>query len=88
MTAVAELLTEHAVIQDTFVSGLSHVEDLGEGTRRFVFYSRQASTYGGDEFVIVARIVMTETALMAALATTMKHCGYACCGAGRMKDRH
>lgn len=67
-----EMLSEPICITDTFASGMAAAEDLGEGLMRFTFYARQQSIYGGEEFVIVARIVMPTTATLAAIRTTMR----------------
>lgn len=82
------MLSEPVAIPDVYASSLSHVEDLGDGNYRFTFCVRQLSTYGGDEHVIVTRLIMPGSAVYAAMQQTMKAMGHACCGAGRMKDRH
>ena len=78
-----ELLSEPVVIPDTYSSGLSHIEDVGDGNLRFTFVVRQRSTYGGDEHNIVARLVLPRSAVHLALKTTMQALGMKCCGAGR-----
>lgn len=82
------MLSEPVAIPDTFASSLSHIEDLGDGNLRFTFCVRQRSTYGSDEHVIVSRIIMPSGAVYAAMRQTMQAMGFACCGAGRVKDRH
>lgn len=83
-----ELLSEPVVVQDTYASGLSHVEECGDGNYRFTFFVRQRSTYGGDENNIVARIVLPASAVHAAIKTTMRELGIKCCGAEKLAVRH
>lgn len=83
-----ELLSEPVVVQDTYASGLSHVEDIGDGNYRFTFYTRLRSTYGGDENNIVARLVLPASAVHAALKTTMRELGMKCCGGEKVSVRH
>lgn len=74
-----EFLSEPFAIQDVYASGLSHVEDLGDGNYRFTFYTRQASIYGRADAVVVCRLIMPinavhdgvrETLLVTGLAST------------------
>ncbi|MGE0290391.1 MAG: hypothetical protein AB7I42_25090 [Bradyrhizobium sp.] len=52
------MLVEIAVVPDTFVSGLAHIEDIGGGCLRFVCFVCQ----DGDR-IVAARIVMPADAL-------------------------
>lgn len=82
-------LVEPAIIQDIYATGRLVPEDLGNGDFRFTFYVKQRSTNGsGDEYVIVARIVMPAVSVIAGIPTFMKALGVSCCGAERMKARH
>lgn len=83
-----ELLSEPVIIPDIFTSGLADIEDLEDGNYRFTFYTRQRSPYGGDENIVVSRLVMPASALIPAIRRTMRVAGYACCGAGRRELRH
>lgn len=63
------LLSEPAIVPDTFCSGLAEVEDLGDGNVRLTYFSKQRSfnDYAGtDEHVIVARLVLPMSAIIAA----------------------
>lgn len=83
------LLSEPAIVPDTFVSGLAEAEDLGDGNFRFTLYAKQKSFQDGQiEHVIVARLIMPAPAVMASIKTTMKAMGLACCGGERMSTRH
>lgn len=78
-----ELLSEPVHVPDNYVSGLSHIEDLGDGMLRFTFYKRQMSTYGVEEYVIADRIILSSTAVAKALKSTMNFMGWRCCCAGK-----
>jgi hypothetical protein len=82
------LLSEPAIIQDIFCTGLAEAEDLGDGNFRFTLYARQKSfqDYAGTfEYVIVARLIMPTGAVMESIQTTMKAMGVSCCGAERLR---
>lgn len=65
-------LTEPVVIPDIYVSDLADVEELGNMNYRFTFTTRQRSTYDGlsIENVIVCRLVLPATAVIAAMNAT------------------
>lgn len=89
MMLSAELLSEPAVVQDTYASGLSHVEDIGDGMWRLVFYSRQQSVYGGEEYVVVSRLICTTQSMLIGIKTAMEAIGQRCCGdAKRLGPMH
>lgn len=76
-----ETLTEPVVLDDVYVSGLAHIEDIGDGNYRLLFYKKQRSLYGGDEAVIVCRMVATPQAMLQGVKMVMKALGKRCCGA-------
>lgn len=81
MLQMSEMLSEPVVVQDIFVSGLSHMEDLGDGNWRLVFFAKQHSPYGGEEFVTVCKIIAPTSAILAGVKTVMTALGKKCCGA-------
>lgn len=77
----SEMLSEPIVVPDTFVSGISHLEDLGDGNFRVVLYARQHSPYGGEDFVIVAKLIMPSSAIINGINTAKAALSYKCsCG--------
>ncbi|WP_159585960.1 hypothetical protein [Chelativorans xinjiangense] len=76
-----EMLSEPVNVPDTYVSGLSHVEDMGDGMYRLTFYATRESIYGGMEHTIEVRLVATLPAILAGMKTCMTAVGYRCCGA-------
>lgn len=85
MTIAAEMLSEPIVVPDTFVSGLSHLEDLGDGNWRLVMFTKNQSPYGGEDFVIVAKLIMPASAIIKSIGTTKDALHYRCsCGVARM----
>lgn len=83
----SEMLSEPVIVPDTFVSGVSHLEDLGGGLYRLVLYARQNSPYGGEDFVIVSRLVMPIVAIIDGIQTAKTAIAYKCC-CGVMGVRH
>jgi hypothetical protein len=78
-------LVEPVVIQDIFVSGVLP-EDLGDGTMRFVGFTKQNSiNFDGVEYVVVNRVIMPVPAIMASIKATMRALGIQCCGGEKMK---
>lgn len=84
-----EMLSEPVSVPDVYVSGMSHIEELGDGNLRFTFYTQHQSIHGGgEEWVIVSRLILPTSAVHGAMKQVMTKLGYACCGAGLMKGRH
>lgn len=78
---MALLLIEPAIITDVFASELALIEDLGDGTYRFTYATRQQSTHdhaGTIEHVIVERLVMPLPAIFEARAKMTEHFGCYC----------
>ena len=88
MLTAAELLSEPVVVPDIFVSGLSHLEDMGDGNWRLVMYSRQKSPYGGEDFVVVAKLVAPTRAILDGVRTALMALGCKCCGAMAKRVAH
>lgn len=82
MMLSAELLSEPTIIPDTYASGLSHIEDLGDGMWRLTFFAKQESIYGGTEYVVVCRLIGTTQSMLNGVKTIMQSLGRRCCGAG------
>lgn len=79
------LLSEPAIIQDVFASELALIEDLRDGNIRFVYATRQKSTYdyvGATDHIIVARLILPLPAVLLARAEMTKLFG-CYCGAER-----
>ena len=76
-----EMLSDPSIVPDTYASGLSHVEDLGDGNWRLTFYARQHSTHGGEEYVVVCRLIGTTQSILSGVKTLMQALGRRCCGA-------
>lgn len=76
-----EMLSEPVAVQDTYVSGLSHIEDLGDGNYRLTFYTTRQSTYGGTEHNVEVRLVATLPTIIAGIRTCLMTLGHRCCGA-------
>lgn len=76
-------VVEPFVVQDTFATGLHDVEDMGEGLYRFTFFVKQKSTYDGqgDERVVVARLVLSTSAIFHGCKWALTAIGVKCCGA-------
>lgn len=84
-----EMLSEPVSVPDVYVSGMSHIEELGDGNLRFTFFVNQQSIHGGGaDCVVVSRLILPTSAVHVALKQVMTKLGYACCGAGLMKGRH
>lgn len=86
-----QLLTEPAIVPDTFCSGLAEAEDLGDGNFRFTFYAKQRSfnDYAGTvDFVVVARLILPTSAVLLSIQQTMKAMGVSCCGGERLRLAH
>jgi hypothetical protein len=86
MSEVADLLDVLAV-PDTFVSGLGHVEPIGGGNWRFVFYVNQ-EVAGGIVNVVVAKLVMSIDALPAAIHMAAKTTSTCACESARRMTRN
>lgn len=84
MFADFQNITEPIYVPDVYVSDLLCIEDAGDGDLRFVFVTRQRSIYGGDEHVVVARLVAPITTVHRSIQKTMKHMNFRCCGAARL----
>ncbi|MFC3725920.1 hypothetical protein [Neoaquamicrobium sediminum] len=83
-----EMLSEPVVVQDTFVTGMADVETIdAEGTLRLTFFTKRRSSYGGDDFTIEARLVVSSTLALTIAKTIVRHFGLKClnaaCGAVR-----
>lgn len=78
-----ERLSEPVIIPDTYVSGLSHIEELDGGdTLRFTFYAQRQSIYGdGSEYTVEARLILSKQAVWQALKLTLFTFGIRCVGA-------
>lgn len=66
-------LTEPIAVQDTFISGLARIEDLG-GNWRFIFYTLHRPLCGGDhdlERVVAARLVVSKEAAALGMLQSM-----------------
>ena len=74
-------VTEPIIIQDTFVTALHDIEDLGEGNFRFVFIAKQRSSYDGtsQEHVVVAKLVAPTMTVFHAAMWALKAIGVKCC---------
>lgn len=81
MFAEFQNITEPIYVPDVYVSDLLCIEDAGDGDLRFVFVTRQRSIYGGDEHVVVARLVLPATTVYRSMKRTMQHMNVQCCGA-------
>lgn len=75
------MLSEPVHVPDVPVSGLSHVEDMGDGQYRLTFYTVRQSLYGGMEYTVEARLIATVPAIMKGVQTCMMALGRRCCGA-------
>lgn len=85
------LLIEPAIVPDIFCSGITAPEDLGNGNLRYTAFAQQQSfrdQNGGVDYVIVNRLIVPSTVVMASIQATMKVMGFACCGGERLKLRH
>lgn len=72
------ILVEPAIVPDIFCSGLAEVEDLGDGNYRFTLYARQKSFQSAEshfDYVIVARLIMPNLAVLQAVELTVKSMG-------------
>lgn len=78
-------IIEPVTIDDIYVSDLCGIEDAGDGNLRFIFGSRQVSTYDGVsvELVVKARIVAGPSIILLTIRRTLRHLGMHCCGAVR-----
>lgn len=83
-----EMLSEPVVVDDTYCSGLSHMEAAGDGNWRLTFYKRQQSIYGGDEFIVVCRLIAPTSAVLDGVKTVMVALGKQCCGAQSYRLTH
>lgn len=72
-------LTDPGVVLDTFVSGLGEVEDVGGGCFRFTFYAKHHGD-GGDELVVVAKLVAPMEAVPPALFLAARAIGFSLSG--------
>lgn len=82
------VMSEPAIVPDTFVTGRLQPEDLGNGNWRMTFYVQQKSFEGVEECVVVSRLIMPSETILRLIPATMKALGYACCGLERLKLRH
>ena len=81
-------LIEPAIVPEIFVNGVQ-AEDLGDGTMRFIGFSRQRSiSFDGNEYIVVNRVIMPVTAVMTSIQETMKALGISCCGGERLRLSH
>ncbi|MER9912840.1 hypothetical protein NKJ71_19630 [Mesorhizobium sp. M0050] len=82
------LLVEPAIVPEIFINGVVP-EDMGDGTMRFVGFSRQNSlNFQGVEYVVASKIIMPVPAIMVGIKATMQALGIACCGGERLSLRH
>jgi hypothetical protein len=72
-------LTDQGVVLDTFVSGLGEVEDVGGGCFRFTFFAKHHGD-GGDELVVVAKLVAPMEAVPPALFLAARAIGFSLTG--------
>jgi hypothetical protein len=72
-------MTEPGVTPDVFVSGLGEVEDLGGGCFRFTFFARHKSE-GGEELIVVAKLIAPMEAVPPALFLAAKAIGFSLSG--------
>lgn len=79
----AEMLSEPVVVQTVYVSGLAYIEPIGDGNFELVCYQRQPSIYGGEEYVVVSRVIAPTSAILEGVKTVMQSMGRKCCGAAR-----
>lgn len=77
-----EMLSEPVAVEEVYVSGLAHVEDMGDGNYRLTFFQRRQSLYGGVENVVACRMVATPQAMLDGVKTVMGALGRRCCGVG------
>ncbi len=58
-------ISEPVAIEDRFVSGMAHVQDMGDGNVRLTYYVERICLYSGDmERVVVDRQVMSANTLV------------------------
>ena len=79
----AEMLSEPAIVPTVYVSGLAYIEPIGDGNFELVCYQRQPSLYGGEDYVVVSRVVAPTSAILEGVKAVMKAMGRRCCGAAR-----
>jgi hypothetical protein len=61
-------------VQDIFVCGLGDIENVGDGCDRFTLYTCQ-NIDGAEVHVVVARVVVPQSALPAILYLAARHIG-------------
>jgi hypothetical protein len=73
-----EMLTEPVVVPDVFITGMVEPECVNEeGTLRLTFFTKQRSSYGGgDDFVVVSKLVISPQAAWSVAKTILAYFGY------------
>ena len=77
----AEMLSEPVIVPTTYVSGLAYIEPIGDGNFELVCYQRQPSLYGGEDYVVVSRVIAPTSAILEGVKMVMRTMGRRCCGA-------
>jgi hypothetical protein len=68
-------MSDPGIVLDTFVSGLGEVEDLGGGCFRFTFYAKHRTETGGEELIVVAKLIAPMEVIPPALIMAAKAIG-------------
>jgi hypothetical protein len=69
-------MTDLGTVQDTFVSGLAEVEDVGGGCFRFTFYTKHRDR-DGEEMIVAAKLIAPMEAIPPAILMAAKAVGLA-----------
>lgn len=76
-------LSEPLVIQDIYVSDLAEIEHVGDGNYRLTYSTRQRSSYGGEmEDIVVCRLILPVSAIIAAMNLVAGTLGIKCVDIG------
>lgn len=83
LEAVETPLSEPVAVGDIYVSGLHHVEDMGDGNYRLIFFTNQ-----GEDHNVTCKLIATLPAILCGVKLLMRSLGYCCCGAVLRAFRH
>lgn len=74
-------------IPDTFASGMSEAEDLGDGCYRFTFFSTH-HVDGREERTIVCKLILPMSAVPPAIVLAAKAVGYSVAAGAYFPRQH
>lgn len=70
------MLSEPVIQPDIYATGIADIEAMADGNVRFIFFTKQRCLMGGDEYIVVGRIIMPSNAVRSGIVTTARSLGF------------